>query len=269
MAMSKSSKTRKAKSVELVCKYVPAGSRILEISCGSGEVLDALQQQGYRVKGTNFTKYEGVIANLDIDNGIDILSELPYEDSSFDAVLLLDVIQHLSNHDHALSELARVCSDNGHVIVMTQNTTRLASRLHFFLTGFVKAKRAFIGFDVPREYAFAFHNYPPHLPTFLYQLRSHSLQLVEFTAAVYKFKSFLLYPLLFPITWLATTYKIHCCEKYLKKTSAAKELQQTMTSVSALCGEFWFTVSRKDQNVPDLQTKLPTWSQKWKSAKAE
>ncbi len=267
--MSRSSETRKAKAVELVRKHVPTGSRILEISCGSGKELYALQQQGYRVKGTNFTKYDGVVADVDIDNGIDILSGLPYEDNSFDAAILLDVIEHLSDHDRTVAELARVCSDSGHVIVMTPNAMKLASRLHFFLTGFVKSKRAFIGFDVPREYAFAFHNYPPHLPTFLYQLRSHSLQLVEFTAVVYKFKSFLLYAFLFPILWLATAYNIHCCEKYLKETSAAKELQQILTSVGALCGEFWFTVSRKDQNVPDLETKLPTWSQKWKSAKAE
>jgi len=267
--MSKSSETRKAKAVELVRKHVPAGSHILEISCGSGKELDALQQQGYRVKGTNFTKYEGVVADVEIDNGIDILSGLPYEDSSFDAVLLLDVIEHLSDHDRTVAELARVCSDSGHVIVMTPNAMKLASRLHFFLTGFIKSKRAFIGFDVPREYAFAFHNYPPHLPTFLYQLRSHSLQLVEFTAVVYKFKSFLLYAFLFPIIWLATAYNIQRGEKYLKETSAANELQQILTSVDGLCGEFWFTVACKQQNAPDLQTKLPTWSQKWESAKTE
>jgi radical SAM protein with 4Fe4S-binding SPASM domain len=45
------------------------------------------------------------------------------------------------------------------------------------ITGFVKAKRVFIGFDVPPEKSFAFHNYPVYLPVYLYQTHSHGLAL--------------------------------------------------------------------------------------------
>ena len=261
--MSKSSETRKAKAVALVKKHVDKSGRILEVSCGRGAELSQLQDAGYEVTGTNFTKYEGVIPNVNIDNGVDILRGLPYDNSSFDCVILLDVIEHLSDHDRAVSELSRVCTDNGHVIVMTPNANKLASRLHFLFTGFVKSKRAFIGYDVPHKSAFAFHNYPPHLPIFLYQLASHGLRQVEFTASVYKAKSFILYPIFMPFIWLATAWNIEHGEKYLKGSGVAKDLHSCLTSVDGLCGEFWFIVAQKKSEHVAVKTRLPQWSERW------
>jgi SAM-dependent methyltransferase len=261
--MSESSATRKNKAVELAARFVPAGGRILEVSCGSGSVLMQLRERGYRIRGTNFSRYEETLESDAIDHGVDLLAGLPYEDGSFDGIILLDVIEHLRDHDRAVAELARVCRQGGHVIVMTPNTLKLTSRLHYFLSGFHKLKRAFIGFDVPRERAFAFHNFPPHLPTFLYQLRSYGLNLVHFTASVYKAKSFVLYGLLFPFIWCATSLTLHRGEKHLRGTPAAAELQRVLTSVAGLCGEFWFVVAQKRAATAPQVTPVPTWSTPW------
>ena len=260
--MSKSSKARKAKAVELVSKYVPRGGKVLEVSCGKGEELERLKALGYQVKGTNFTKYDEV-SEVEIDHGVDLIEGLPYEDNSFDGVVLLDVMEHLNDHDRALCELARVCRSGGHLLVMTPNIMKITSRLNFLFTGFFKLKRAFIGFDVPHESAFAFHNYPVHVPTFLYQMKSHHLHMVEFAASVYKPKSFAFLALLFPIISVMTAMKLYYGEKNLKGTDAAKQLFRSLTSIAGLCGEFWFIVARKTVKSEEQKTGLPRWSKKF------
>jgi SAM-dependent methyltransferase len=261
--MSKSSEVRKAKAVELMCKHVPQGGRILEVSCGAGNELKALRARGYQVQGTNYTKYEKELPEIDVAHGVDIIEGLPFADNTFDGVMLLDVIEHLRNHDRAVAELTRVCKEGGHVLVMTPNTMKLTSRLHFLFTGFFKLKRAFIGFDVAPPDAFTFHNYPPHLPTFLYQMRSRGLEHREFAASVYKAKSFLFWPFFFPFIWLATTLTLNG-ERNLRGTPAARMLKRILCSVGALCGEFWFVVGRKTSAAEAGNTELPVWAERWR-----
>jgi len=270
--MSKSSDLRKAKAVELAAKYTPDAGRILEVSCGAGKELLRLQEAGYEVTGTNYTKYDGESSLIEIRHGVDLLQGLPFEDGSLDTVILLDVIEHLANHERAISELTRVCKPGGHVIIMTPNIMKLTSRVDFLLTGFFKLKRAFIGFDVPLESAFTFHNYPVHLPVFLYQLHARGLSLAEFTASVYKKKSFVFYILLWPVIMFASWLKLRFGEKNLKGTVHGTEIRQCLTSVAGLCGEFLFAVARKDQcpesSSPEQGTALPKWSKKWETGES-
>lgn len=265
--MRKSSDMRKAKAVELAAKYTPDAGRVLEVSCGAGNELLRLQQAGYEVTGTNYTKYEGESSLIEIRHGVDLLQGLPFADASFDTVMLLDVIEHLANHDKAISELTRVCKSGGHVIIMTPNIMKLTSRVGFVLTGFFKVKRAFIGFDVPPESAFAFHNYPVHLPVLLYQLHARGLSLAEFTASVYKKKSFAFYIVLGPVIALASWLKLRFGEKNLKGTAYAAEIRQCLTSMAGLCGEFLFVVARRNRcprcSSSEQTTALPKWSTKW------
>ncbi len=269
--MGRSKHIRKAKAVELAVRYTPNGGRILEVSCGSGNELLKLRQAGFNVTGTNYTKYQDEPPGFEIRHGVDLIQGLPFEDSLFDTVLLLDVIEHLSDHERAISELTRVCKTNGHVIIMTPNIMKLSSRIDFLFTGFFKLKRDFIGFDVPLESAFAFHNHPVHLPVFLYQLHAHRLSLIEFTSSVYKPKSLIFYLLLWPLVAFATWIKLHLGEKNLRGSVYADEIQKCLTSPAGLCGEFFFVVGCKN-SIPasspqENTTALPKWSTKWNNKK--
>lgn len=254
--------TKAQKVYDIVKNSVDKNSKILEISCGRGEILWKLKQDGYSVRGTNYTKYEGVMDGIDIDNGINLLNGLPYDDNSFDCIILIDVIEHISDHDKALKEISRVCSENGIFLILSPNIMKISSRLHFMATGFFKIKRSFVGFDVPYESAFAFHNYPPHLPTFLYQLKSHHFNVYKIDAYRYKMKShFMLLP--FYLYILATSYyKIFYDEKYLKKSDMAPFLFKILTSYPLLCGESWILVTRKLLTSSPMTTSLPRWSKK-------
>jgi len=146
------------KCYDLIREYVDPGSTVLEISCGEGQILQALKDKGYAVYGTNFSQYDETLKDIEIRVGVDVRKRLPFTDQSVDCVLLSDVIEHISDHDAAIAEISRVLRTGGVAVILTPNTNRLSSRIHYLCTGFLKVKRAFIGFDAPPDKAFVFHN---------------------------------------------------------------------------------------------------------------
>lgn len=248
----------------LVQAHVAAGGRVLEVSCGKAAILAELQRHGYRTLGTNYSQYPDAAPGVEIRNGVDILAGLPFGDGEFDGAILCDVIEHLPDHARVLRELARVLKPGGCAVVLTPNTNRISSRLHYLFTGFHKVKRAFIGFDVPPEKSFAFHNYPPHLPVYLYQAHSAGLDFVELAGVGIKAKNVIEWLLLAPFiragTWVTTGVK----ERNIRRRPEGRLLLRTLASRQALCGEAWAIVHRRRAagGPAEMTTRLPDWHRK-------
>ena len=96
----------------LIASLVPEGSRVLDLGCGDGALLDLLQRErgcsGYGIEISD----ENVLAcvkrgvnviQLNLDQGLSI-----FDDDSFDVVLQIDTLQHLRNAETMLRETARV-----------------------------------------------------------------------------------------------------------------------------------------------------------------
>ena len=97
---------------QIIAELVPPGSRVLDLGCGSGELLAHLMQArgctgyGVEIDDTNVLAcaQRGVnVVQLNLEEGLAL-----FEDRSFDVVLQLQTLQHLRNTEKMLRETARV-----------------------------------------------------------------------------------------------------------------------------------------------------------------
>ncbi len=98
--------------LQQIAALVPAGSRVLDLGCGTGALLDHLIRHkgcsGYGVELDDANllacAQRGVnVIQLNLEEGLSI-----FEDQSFDVVLQLETLQHLRNTEAMLRETARV-----------------------------------------------------------------------------------------------------------------------------------------------------------------
>ena len=103
--------TEKA-TMEALARLVPEGSRVLDLGCGDGAMLDYLQRtrscSGYGVEIADAnvlacTRRGVNVIQLNLDEGLAI-----FEDNSFDVVLQIDTLPHLRNAEVMLRDTARV-----------------------------------------------------------------------------------------------------------------------------------------------------------------
>lgn len=198
---------------DLLADIPASGKTVLDVSCKEGDVLQALKPRGFTVRGSNYEPSGPALDGIPIDYGVDLLQRLPYDDASFDTVLLVEVIEHLENHRIALSELARVLKPGGVLLLTTPNIMRLNSRFHFFLSGYHKTKRRFIPFDTPLEQAHRFHNYPIDLPILYYLCKQYGLEWERLGKSKIKGFSRVLFALLGLPVLLYTWYTLLVREK--------------------------------------------------------
>jgi SAM-dependent methyltransferase len=94
-------------------------ARVLDVGCGWGTTLEALERRGYQTAGVDISRR--TLEKLDRRERLlytaDLSRELPPEASGFDAVLALDVIEHIDDDGNAVTKLKQLARPSGVVIV--------------------------------------------------------------------------------------------------------------------------------------------------------
>jgi SAM-dependent methyltransferase len=121
--------------VGLLRKYGIHDGRVLDVGSGFGFFLEALERAGYQPVGLELSAHAVEIARgrtnpeiVEIATG-SAEAPFPFPDASFDAISLLDVIEHLDRYPDTLESCRRTLKPGGLLFVITLNSGSLARPL--------------------------------------------------------------------------------------------------------------------------------------------
>ncbi len=124
-------------AAETVSSLVPAGASILELGAGSGALSLRLAEAGYRVTAVDYVaaNYKATHESIEfhaLDLNRDFLLD---RQGTFDAVVAVEIIEHLENARHLIRNSFALLKPGGTLLVTTPNVNSPASLATFVWTG--------------------------------------------------------------------------------------------------------------------------------------
>ena len=123
------------KAFGLFRKYVSSGARVLDLGSGSGAWAKRLHDASYDVTACDFKvpkeRFEFPYHQVDLNQDFGAT----FGNGGFDAVSIMEVIEHLENPRHTFRQIKPLLKKGGIVLLTTPNASGLYSRLRFFFTG--------------------------------------------------------------------------------------------------------------------------------------
>jgi SAM-dependent methyltransferase len=115
------------------------GAEVVDVACGHGRIAHRLAGRGAVVTGLDADPFFLARARA-VDSGAEYVEgdmrTLPFADASFDAVVSIEVIEHVEDPFFFWRELARIAKPGATVVVTTPNVLNINSRLRTLFTGF-------------------------------------------------------------------------------------------------------------------------------------
>lgn len=106
---------------------------VLDLGCAGGFMAEALTEKGANVTGIDpaeqaieAARSRAVSVGHAIRYDVGVGEDLPYADAAFDAVVCVDVLEHVSDLDRVLAEVARVLKPGGLFLYDTINRNPLS-----------------------------------------------------------------------------------------------------------------------------------------------
>ncbi|OJV87599.1 MAG: hypothetical protein BGO34_11175 [Bacteroidia bacterium 44-10] len=158
------------KKIDLVADYTPAKDspvRLLDIGCGTGYFLQAAKEQGWIVSGVE--KDEKARESATLRSELKVKDENGFwktENSSFDAVTLWHVLEHLEKLNETIHKIKEIITPEGIVVLALPNCRS-------YDAGFYKGWWA--AYDIPRH---LWHFSPESLEKLL---GKHGLKVIQKT----------------------------------------------------------------------------------------
>ncbi|MBK1636918.1 bifunctional 2-polyprenyl-6-hydroxyphenol methylase/3-demethylubiquinol 3-O-methyltransferase UbiG [Rhodovulum adriaticum] len=109
------------------------GTQALDLGCAGGFMAEAMDARGAQVTGIDpsapaiaAARAHAAQTGRDIRYDTGVGEDLPYPDAAFDIVVCVDVLEHVSDLDRVLAQVARVLKPGGTFLYDTINRTLLA-----------------------------------------------------------------------------------------------------------------------------------------------
>ncbi len=185
--------------------------RLLDLSVGGGDTSMALAKLGYRVIATDYGVPPPMPDGILRVAGVDLNGFLPFRSASFDAVNLVEVIEHIENQAQLVRELNRVLKPGGVLLVSTPNVLNVMSRVRFLFTGFLRGRVRPAHYT--RKPGVAPNIYLIHFYELYYLLFHYGFAIVELRKTRVKFASRFFLGLCWPWMWLSSKVAVIHAEK--------------------------------------------------------
>jgi glycosyltransferase involved in cell wall biosynthesis len=145
-----------ASTHSMALSAIAPGTRVLDIGCGDGRLADALTKRGCSVVGIDTVPPPDSV-ELESFHCHDLDDPaLPLDVAQFDAVLLLDVVEHLKSPEEFLTRLRRDAAQNPELklIISTGNVGFALTRLLLLVGQFNYGKRGILDMTHTRLFTF-------------------------------------------------------------------------------------------------------------------
>ena len=122
--------------VKTIIKLASNSSRILDVGCGTGIVVDYLAKHGYLSYGIEIANSSLKIARLKKGKYYSYDGDkLPFPDQSFDMVGSFNVVEHVNSVPDFLNEKLRIIKPKGYLIICAPNFLSITNSFHYRTQG--------------------------------------------------------------------------------------------------------------------------------------
>ena len=172
------------------------GKRALDLSPGDGATARLLASLGYAVVVTDYDRPPPLTQEIERIGGVDLNHFLPFQSGTFDAVDLVEVIEHIENQAQLIREIRRVLKPGGRVLISTPNILNVFSRMRFLFTGFLRGRVRPVHYT--KKPGNAPNIYLIHFYELYYLLFHYGFEVVELRKTRVKFAQIFFTALLYP-----------------------------------------------------------------------
>lgn len=123
-----------------ILALLPLGSKILDLGAGEGALSARLSDAGYQITSADkdregFKCEHANFTCIDFDCPDAVEKFVLLHENEFDAVLGVEVIEHVQDQWRFVRQLLRLAKKDGLLLITTPNISSWLSRLFFFFTG--------------------------------------------------------------------------------------------------------------------------------------